>query len=58
MVQEDLLERFAEAYNLTEFKLPKLDTWIDLQELRASQEEIKKIIDIPNEYWLHMIWNV
>ena len=58
MVQEDLLERFAEAYNLTEFQLSELGDWIELQKLRASQEEIKKIIDIPNEFWINMIWNV
>ena len=58
MVQENLHERFAEAYNLTEFQLSELDNWVELQKLRASQEEIKKIVDIPNEHWLHMIWNV
>jgi hypothetical protein len=58
MVQEDLLERFAKAYNLTDQQLKMFPGWSKLQSIRASQEEIKKIIDIPNEYWINMIWNV
>jgi len=58
MVQEDLLKRFAETYNLTSVEIISDSDWIELQKSRASQEEIKKIVDIPNEYWISMIWNV
>jgi hypothetical protein len=58
MVQEDLLERFAKAYNITDQQLKMFSGWSELQSIRASQEEIKKIIDIPNEFWINMIWNV
>jgi hypothetical protein len=58
MIQEDLLERFAKAYNITDQQLKMFSGWSELQSIRASQEEIKKIIDIPNEFWINMIWNV
>jgi hypothetical protein len=58
MVQKDLHERFAKAYNITGQQLKMFSGWNELQSIRASQGEIKKIIDIPNEYWLSMIWNV